>query len=329
MAATVFAIAVTGMLMARMIDTGYEITQMRNAFIASPGVETDFLWTPSGPPDGFLRDSGPPPAEFEQAVATLFPPSRESSDMARALALARHLSGGSGPGGGIKSNTRDAYRIILTDRGGYCSDYTQVMNGLAYAAGVSIREWGLSFDSYSGDGHGFSEIYDHDLKKWVFLDSFYSFYVVDSQSDEPLSVLELRERLAAGAGPDELEVRMIRPERFGFKSPEQALDYYRKGSEEYFLYFGTNVFSYDAHPIIALLGRVSRALEESAGILLGIRPQIRLVVTESNGTSIENLRVRRNLFVALAALAGVLALVLVYQFAALRRSQDPTAVVSR
>ena len=37
----------------------------------------------------------------------------------------------------------------------------------------------MSFDGYGGDGHAFSEIFDTQRQHWIFVDSFYSFYVTD------------------------------------------------------------------------------------------------------------------------------------------------------
>ena len=319
--------AITAMLlvgalvgMASMVSGGYKVTQLRNAFIAQPGNRADFDWLPDSAPSEFLNESGVPPADFHHAARTLLEALPENeSELDRTLALARHLASGPGPGPGVKSSTSETYKAILTERRGYCSDYTQVLNGLGYAAGIPIREWGLSFDEYSGDGHGFSEIYDRKLGKWVFVDSFYSMYVVDRSNGVPVSVLELRERLAAGAGVETLEVEPIVRERFGFRSPEKALEYYRRGADQFFLYFGNNVFSYDANPIVAAMSGVSRAAEESAGIALGIRPGIRLVQTDSNAAAIEGLLYRRTTFLALTALVVTLPVAIVFELRSLRR----------
>lgn len=328
LALTSVAFLCTVLGMGLLIDSGYEITQMRNAFIASPGGERDYRWTPDEIPESFLRDTEPPPPEFQQAVATVLSSlPAETAVLERGLELARHLASGPGPGPGIQSNTRRTYRTILSDPRGYCSDYTQVLNGLAYAARIPIREWGMSFDNYSGYGHAFSELYDDAVGDWILVDSFYSLYVVDAVSARPLSALELRERLAAGEGSETLEVRAIKPERFGFKSAAMALDYYRRGSDGFFLYYGTNVFSYDAHPVVAVFGRASRALEELAGILLGIRPEIRLVTTPTNGANIDALFHRRGLFITLASLAGLLFVASALELRALRRHQRLTASI--
>ncbi len=284
-----------------MVNSGYELTRIRNSMIASPGDPHEFEWKPERPPVAFLQETAPPPLDFQRVAATIrtdLGPS--ASNLEVALALAQHLGEGPGPGGGgIKSSTRAAYREILTSSRGYCADYTQVMNGLAYAAGVPVREWGMSFEGYSGNGHAFNEVYDYQLSKWVFLDSFYSFYVIDRSDGRPVSSLELRERLASGEGEEALEVRVISEKQFGFKNAARALEYYRQGTDQFFLYFGNNVFSYDAHPVVAALSPLSRAMEESVGIALGIRPEIRLLRTETNREEIEGLFFRRKLFLSL------------------------------
>jgi hypothetical protein len=308
--------------LASMVNSGYEQTQIRNSMIATPGNAGDFDWAPADRPLGFRQETMEAPEEFRRDVAAIQGGLPASADELQiALAFSRHLAAGPGPGGGgIKSRTRDTYREILSTSRGYCSDYTQVMNGLAHAAGVSIREWGMSFDAYSGNGHAFNEVYVQGLSKWVFVDSFYSFYVVERESGVPLSALEFRERLASGAGEDEIEVRVIAEEQFGFKDPSSALMYYRDGADRFFLYFGNNVFSYDEHPLVRLVAPLSRAAEELAAIALRIRPEIRLLQTGTNGDDIESLFRRRQVFFSLLFLCFVLGTFLGFQLRTLRRS---------
>ena len=304
-----------------MIDSGYKITQIRNGLIATTGTVSDFDWSPEQTPSQFLRETAPPPPEFTEAVRqALGRLPNNASTWDRALALARHVSQKprQSGGGGIKSSTIDAYRIIVTEGRGYCADYTQVMNGLTYAAGLPSREWGMSFDDYSGNGHAFNEVYDPALSQWVLIDSYYSLYFIARDTGKPLSALGLRERLEAGAGTDTIEVRPILPERFSFPSESRALEYYRKGADHFFLYLGNNVFSYDANAVVSSLTPYSRALEETAGIVLGILPRIQLLLTETNRSSIGRLSLRRNIFLSLAAILVILLGVFVYQIRGLR-----------
>src|SRR3546814_14131094 len=94
----------------------------------------------------------------------------------------------------FQSNTRETYEKIVGGEGGYCSDYTQSFNALALAAGLDVREWGFAWADMA-NGHAFNEIWDPTLQKWVFIDSFVSFYVIDRASGIPLSSREFRASL--------------------------------------------------------------------------------------------------------------------------------------
>jgi hypothetical protein len=165
-----------------------------------------------------------------------------------------------------------ALERITTDGAGYCADYTQVYGAIGRAAGLSVREWGMSFDGYGGDGHAFNEVWDRSRGKWLFIDSFFSFYVTDPDG-EPLSATELRGHLLDGT-TSELQVVPINPARFGFKSPARALEYYRRGAPRFFLVWGNNALSYDAAPAVKAFSGVSRSAEQVAGIALGLHPRL-------------------------------------------------------
>ena len=72
---------------------------------------------------------------------------------------------------------------------GYCADYSQVFTALALSTGIPVREWGLGFEGF-GRGHAFNEVYDSEQRKWVFIDSYHSLYVIDRGSHNPLSTIE-------------------------------------------------------------------------------------------------------------------------------------------
>lgn len=320
---TAVALVAVGSMILPMVDSGAELTQMRNAFIAVPGESQHFDWRPDEVPEGFLVERAEPPEEFRLAVSNVLGEEpKDASNFERTLALARHLASGPGPGEGVKASTRESYRAILTEERGYCSDYTQVMNGLAHTAEIPVREWGMSFDDYSGRGHAFSEVYDDELGQWVFVDTFFSLYAVDPRDGAPLSVLQLRDRLASGDDRT-VEIRKIDPERFGFKTPERAAAYYREGAERFFLYYGNNVFSYDANEAVAALSGLSRAAEETLGILFNIRPDIRLFPTGKNEPGMQALFARRRRFLMLIAVAGILTAVVFFQLIAIARRPGP------
>ena len=314
-------VAITGGLLS-MLSSPYEITRVRNSLIAEIGQPGDFIWRPSDPPEGFLLEEVPAPLEFQQIAQQAFHERSVLSNWDKALAIGRHLAEGPGiGGGGIQSNTLDTYRTILTEKRGYCADYTQVFNGIALAAGVPVREWGMSFDGFSGYGHAFNEIYDDRLDKWIFIDSFYSFYVKDSHTGIPLSGLEFRERLRSSDIRTSAVVTPIEPDRFPFANPELAIDYYSRGADQFYLWFGNNVFSYDDSVVVKTLGPWSRALEQAAAILGGIHPPIRILASESNEELINSLFMTRNMIISgVFALFG-LATVLIFMLQANRRYQ--------
>ena len=300
-----------------------ELTRIRNSLIAEVGMPADFAWTPEAAPDDFAWERASPPEDFRRIGSSIRSSIRATSSDAAAvdlsLAIARHMSTGPGIGEGIMSNSVDTYRIILSEARGYCSDYTQVFNALALASDVPVREWGMSFDGFSGDGHAFNEVFDREHGKWVFIDSFFSFFVVNAQTGVPLSVIEFHDALRSGRAKRDLIVRRIVPGRFGFPSSDRALEYYGDGVNQFFLWFGNDVFSYDSHPVIARLSTVSRSLEQAVAILLGVHPQLRILPTDSNATLIAELRQTRLTFFISAALLPLLIIGLILEAMAYRR----------
>ena len=283
----------------KIVQQPYEITKLRNSLISqTASMPTDVHWTPEKMPADFLQETTSVPIEldrYKDSIAELEQTSLGNWD--KALAIGRHLlSGPSGGGGGIKSSTLIAYKTIIKEPRGYCADYTQVFNAFAYMADVPVREWGMSFDQFSGFGHAFNEIYDYQWGKWIFIDTFHSFYVVDAKNQEPLSALEFRQLLTDGAGTDAIGVKPIRAERYAFKSKEDALVYYRRGIDRFSLIFGNNVLTYDAFPLVTTLGRVSRAVEQAYAIIVGIHPQSRILPTAANAGDIDELFALRNWF---------------------------------
>lgn len=319
-ALTLLTIASLLSLLIAMHLSPYEMTRTRNSFLAEIGSEKDFTWTPSNPPNDFLwEDPSLAPPEFASTSLV----DANSNGLAygkwqESLRIAQHIAKGPGTGAGIMSNTRDAYQAIMEETRGYCSDYTQVFNGIAIASGIFVREWGMSFDGFSGYGHAFNEVYDQGFDKWIFIDTFNSFYVTDAVSGTPLSVLEFRDRLRGGR-TKEILVEVIERNRFPFEGDEQALAYYQRGADQFYLYFGNNVFSYDNHPIVRALGSSSRALEQSFAIMVGIQPRIRILQSTTNGALIDALFCRRNFLVASLLMLFGLGTALVFELRAYRR----------
>ncbi len=277
---------------------GQELVRLRNSFIADVGALEDFNWNPNTIPKDFMLEKEQAPPEIRNAVdKILTQPTSSLGAFETALNLAKHLDKGAHPNGdGIQSNTLDTYKTILDSDNGFCADYSQVMNGLATTANIPVREWGMSFDGFGGNGHAFNEIFDDKMGKWVFVDTYYSFYVRNSATDSPLSVLELQEFLRSNASDENVVVVPIDQEHFKFKTAEKALRYYRRGADQFYLYFGNNVYTYDKHPLLSFLGGISRTLEQSFAILLGLHPEIRIVPTDTNGKWVDYLFHKRHLF---------------------------------
>ena len=294
-----------------------ETVRLRNAFLASVGNPDDFRWLPTTPPTSFKQETQPAPSEFTDLVRAVLDDGVERSEFEKAILIARHLKSKPGDGTPISASTREAYRRIIESGLGWCSDYTQVVNGIAHAAGLAIREWGAAFDGFGGDGHAFSEVDDSRFRKWVFFDSYFSFYVRERTSGVPLSVLELRRILRGSA--ENVEVVPISGDGTSFKTDQHALDYYRRGMDQFYLWWGNNVFSYDRHPIISRLSAISPAVGQMAAILIGIHPRIRIIPSQTNGPLIDRLFAKRNMFLGVLAVGFVLAAALLMQFVYYRR----------
>lgn len=287
-----------------------EAVRVRNSFLAETGTPADFDWAPPAVPPGFLQQSGAAPAPFVDAAART---ASADGALARAIAMLTDLNPGKRRGGAIQGDTLAAYSAIRAEGTGYCADYTQVVNGLAWAAGVPVREWGISFDGFGGDGHAFNEFFDAATGRWVMLDVFNGFWVRDRASGAPLSALAFRDRLRLPDPLASVELVRIRDPGIGFRSAADMIGYYRRGVDQFYLWWGNNVFDYDADPAVRFAGRFARGAEQLAAILAGVHPRIRIVPTEANGPMVEALAGTRARVATLAAAAAALGIALVIQ----------------
>ena len=122
-----------------------------------------------------------------------------------------------------------------------------------------------------------------------------------------------RDALLTGAAGEAVEFGPIVESRFGFKSVSDAMAYYQRGADQFYLSWGNNVFSYDAHPLVRLFGPISRGLEQAATIAVGVHPETRLLPSEENRLAIQTLlRMRNTLFVVVGG-AMLLSLVFLWQ----------------
>jgi hypothetical protein len=184
--------------------------------------------------------------------------------------------------------------------------FVKVFLALAHASGLCARQWGFSFDGFGGHGHTIVELFDRQRGRWVMVDVYNNFHFVDAETGEPMGALELREALQ-GRGPA-AALRANGRGRPGFVHEHKALDYYRRGLDQWYLMWGNAVFSYYAHPLVRALGRVSRVLAHAAANLVGIQPGIRIYPSPENVALVRRMfALRRRLWV----IAGAFSLLLV------------------
>lgn len=297
-------------------------TRVRNSFLVKTANPSLFALEPNAIPDDFIRETRPAPEYLKAIVGPMLTAANRSgaSDFAQSLILARHLIENKSKGKAIQGSVAEAYSLIRTEGRGYCADYSQVFTALALTAGIPVREWGLGFDGF-GRGHAFNEIFDSDLNAWVFIDSFHSLYVVDRLTRIPLSASEFQRRLIDDANMRSYEFVPIVPGKYRFKTTEEANSYYASTAQNFYLFWGNNVFSYDTQPIVRVLASLSRSLEILGAIIVGTHPPIRVLPLPGNT---ENLRRLRQISIWLQAAFIVFSLLvaaLIYQLVYFRKRQ--------
>jgi len=308
---TVLALAVVAGLLAWEVRDPREAVRMRDALLARVGTAEDFAWTPANVPPTFLRNDAEVPdvlAKAAEQVATA------SDSWDRALQIAMHLGDSPGRDQPIQASTAETYRIMFTEGGGYCADFTQVFVGLATAAGLDVREWGVAFDGFGGNGHAVVEVFDERRGKWLMIDPFNSFYPADALTGEPLSVLEFRDRLTQPRPLDTTRIVRISPAVTEFPRDDKLVEYLRRGVDQFYLWWGTNLFSYEQDPFVAVAAGFSRAAEQSVAILRGVHPQVVILPTATNQELIRaehRVRVRT---LAYLWILGVLSVLVLVQF---------------
>ena len=282
---------------------------MRNALLLQ-SEPAAYDWSPASAPASFAVETGAPTPLYADVVARSSL-RVEGDDWATALKIGQHLLvEGKRSGRPIQADLEQTY-LRITERGeGYCGDFADSFTGLASAAGVFSRPWAFSFDGYGGRGHIFNEVWDSQTGRWIMIDVFNNFYVVD-QAGQPLSAMAFRDTLLTDAAT----VRMVPVKasaRPGFVHVEKALAYYRRGLPEWYMWWGNNVFEYDREPLVRALGGTHRALEQLGGVVIGAYPRIRILETTENlpqREAIAALRVRLISVVVVALISAACLLV--------------------
>jgi hypothetical protein len=149
------------------------------------------------------------------------------------------------------------------------------------------------------------------------IDDFNNFYAIDL-SGRLLSATEFRDAL----GRDGAELRLIpvnAAARPGFRHAEKALDYYRRGLPEWYMWWGNNVFAQDRAPVAHLLGQVHQAAAQLGGVVIGVHPRIRILAAAENRGQWEAMRWLRLRLFATGAV-GALAMLCLMGWLASRRT---------
>jgi hypothetical protein len=261
-----------------LVTPGEEAVKIRNGLVAEVGAPADFVWLPGSAPASYKLNQAQPSASF-RAIAdqvAVSGPGERLQGLDLALALSQHLMAGpKRVGGPIQAGLDETYRRITGQRQGYCADFTRVFSGLAVAAGLPVRTWSISFEGF-GAGHSFSEIHDARMSKWILVDSFHSLYFVDDRTGEPLSVIEVHDRLVLPDGKSGIALRQIVEGRMPFRSDELAIDYYRRGFKQLALVWGDNIFDYDQSKAVQVASHVSRSVERATAIGLDVYPDLKI-----------------------------------------------------
>jgi hypothetical protein len=284
-------------------------TRLRTALIAAVGQPADFTWQPGNTPESFAVDTTDSPKLFHDVISDLLPlyVSGSDNELRVGKAIARRLM--SAPrrrDGPIRADILTTYEGITHYGRGYCADFSKVFNGLAKTANLPVRQWGFSFSAF-GAGHTFNEIFDRTFDKWVMVDSFHSLLFVDSRTREPLSVIEVHNRLLDLRNTEaDLAIERLVPEHFPFRSDQLALDYYRRGMPQLYLVWGTDVFAYEQRLGYRMLSGMSRHFEQLVAIMLGHYPRIKIYPEGVSDRDVEDLfRVRNSFFIATGCLLSL------------------------
>jgi hypothetical protein len=299
-----------------------EAVRLRNALLLEPAQAAAFDWAPQRVPPDFKRDQGAPGATFTR-VAQELGWAQERSEWRRGLLIARHVREPMAGLGPIFGDLETTYQQILQGRG-YCGDATDVFLALAKPAGLWARQWGFSVDRFGGKGHAIVEVYDNELRQWVYLDVFYNYYVLDAQTQRPLSALEVRAALLGNTF--DAQIVPISPKRPVDFNHGKQLEWFRRGADHWFLWWGNNLESLDQQSSLGRAWHVlppaaAHAVEQLRGMMAGAYPHMRVVESGSNRADIDDMLRLKKKLLAIAVLGAALAALLLAQIIASLRAR--------
>jgi len=289
-------------LVAPNLFSGTELVRLRNALSLGPELVLGQDWAPPSVPADFKREAVRP-APFFDSVARGLNLEAMPDDWARALAIGSHLLTGAPTlnGGPVQRNLQHTYEAIVQRGDGYCGDFVRVFTAIANAAGLVTRPLAFSFDGFGGHGHIWLEVWSPASGRWQLLDVFNNQFVV-AEDGHVLGAFELKRALATSQ--HRLRLQRIDPRARSYDIEEKAWEYYSRGLHEWYMPWGNNVQTVDAHWSTRWFEGVSRALEQAVPIVSGIQPRVRILAEADNVAQREALvHVRQRLFAA--AWAGV------------------------
>ena len=216
------------------------------------------------------------PASAKALVDSVCPPSALKSNYEKSKLIVHFLSSRHKRGKPIHKTFELTLKSIQRNEG-VCSDYVKVFNGLANAANIPFRRWGISFDSYLGWGHAFGEIYDNILQKWIMVDPFNACYVRRKSDDMPLSAMQFRAYMLSHSDTSRLYLEKIDPNGLQFPDDSSYFHYYGDGIQRMIMMSGNNVFSFENHFASRWVIGKSQSLAQTIGIVLHIYPRALIV----------------------------------------------------
>nr|WP_321233379.1 transglutaminase-like domain-containing protein [uncultured Psychroserpens sp.] len=131
------------------------------------------------------------PDYFNEINDAIFKEGKPETDLELIKHLSVWLQNNIKGGPGLSEPSDAALKIMLSGKGGVCSDMAQVFNNFCVINGIKVREWGNTRAPFNKEygGHSFNEVYIRELSKWILIDVSSSVLFYFDQ--KALSVIEL------------------------------------------------------------------------------------------------------------------------------------------
>lgn len=137
-----------------------------------------------------------PKLYFETNEKIGLDPSLDEYD--KALQIGKFLRTTIKGGPGIGLSSAETLQRMLANKGGVCSDFSQIFNIFCFINNIKVKEWGCIDRFYKTEfGHSFNEIYSSSKNKWIAID-IHKGIIFNNESGVPLSTTELFSELRKG-----------------------------------------------------------------------------------------------------------------------------------